>query len=78
MSLSMSGDTAATITAIGTLLTVIGNFIMQIIQARRSASNGRKLDENTALTKETAAKVEDVHQATAAIAESTGSHPILK
>lgn len=60
MTFSLSGDLAATITAVGTLITVIGNLVLQIVQARRSKENGRKIDENTAVTKDTAAKVEVV------------------
>lgn len=63
MTLSMSGDVAATITAVGTLITVIGNLVLQLLQSRRSKENGRKIDENTALTQATAQKVEEVHQA---------------
>lgn len=78
MSMSMTGDVAATITAVGTLITVIGNLVLQILQSRRSKENGRKIDENTALTQVTAQKVEEVHQATNAIVESTGTHQALK
>lgn len=60
MTFSLSGDLAATITAVGTLITVIGNLVLQLLQARRSKENGRKIDENTAVTKDTAAKVEVV------------------
>lgn len=73
--MSMTGDVAATITAVGTLITVIGNLVLQILQSRRSKENGRKIDENTELTKVTANKID---QATTAIAESTGTHQILK
>jgi hypothetical protein len=78
MTVTLSGDLAATITAVGTLATVIGNLVLQIVQSRRSKENGRKIDENTALTRDTAAKVEVVHAATTAIAESTGTHQTLK
>jgi hypothetical protein len=78
MTLSLSGDIAASITAVGTLVTVIGNLVLQILQTRRSRENGRKIDENTALTRDTAAKVEVVHAATTAIQESTGTHQTLK
>jgi hypothetical protein len=42
-----------------------------------SAKIEAKVDANTELTKDTAAKVEVVHAATVAIAEATGSHPVL-
>jgi hypothetical protein len=68
---------AETITAFGGVVTGIGTLALQIMAARRSIKNGHKIDENTALTKDTAAKVEVVHAATTAIAENTGNHKIL-
>ncbi len=72
--MTLSVDLAATIAAVAGLVTVIGNLalqIMQVMQLRKSAENGRKLDVNTQLTKE-------VHESTTAIAEATGTHQILK
>lgn len=70
MSISISGDLATTITAIGGLVTGVGTLVLQIMQAKRSIANGKKIDENTRLTQE-------VHSATAAIVENTGTHKIL-
>lgn len=69
MNITLTG-VAETITAFGGVVTGIGTLALQIMAARRSIQNGRKIDENTALTKE-------VHDATAAIAENTGNHKIL-
>lgn len=66
MSLNLSGDIGSIITALGTV--AIG--VLQVLQARRSKEAARKLDENTKLTAE-------VHAATAAIAEQTGTHKAL-
>jgi len=73
----MTFDVAASITALGGLIVSVGTLVLQIIQAKRSITNGRKIDENTALTRDTAAKVEVVHAATTAIVEQTGTHTIL-
>jgi len=76
MNITLTG-VAEAITAFGGVVTGIGTLALQIMAARRSISNGRKIDENTALTRDTAAKVEVVHAATTAIAESTGTHQTL-
>lgn len=70
--LTMTGDIAAIITAGATLVTVIGNFILQVIQVKKSTDNGKKLDENTRVTNETALKVDDVHTATDVLTEISG------
>lgn len=64
-------DLAGTIVATTGLLGVVGNFVLQVMQLRKSAENGRKLDVNTQLTKE-------VHESTTAIAEATGTHKTLE
>jgi uncharacterized protein with von Willebrand factor type A (vWA) domain len=75
----MTGEgIAAILIAVGTLATTLTNIVLQLRQAKLSVQNGAKLDANTALTQATADKVEEVHAATAAIVESTGSHPIIK
>lgn len=67
----MTGEgIAAILASVATLATALGNVVLQLRQTR-------KIDENTALTKDTAAKVEVVHAATTAIAEATGNHKIL-
>lgn len=71
MTINLSGDVASIITAVGTL--VVG--VLQVLQARRSIVNGRKIDENTAVTKATAAKVDDVHAVQVA---TTGTYQTLK
>lgn len=81
-------DLAGVLTSLATLIGVIGGLVMQW-RGQTEAREGRvklgekvdvtaaKVDENTAVTKDTAVKLEEVHQATAAIAESTGTHQIL-
>lgn len=67
MSINFTGDVATTILAIGTVITSVGTAAigwMQVLQAKRSKENGRKIDE--------------VHAATTAIAEQTGTHQTLK
>jgi len=76
MNITLTG-VAETITAFGGFVTGVSTIVLQIMAARRSIQNGRKIDENTALTKDTAAKVEVVHAATTAIVEATGTHQIL-
>ena len=76
--MTITVDLATSIAAVAGLLTVVGNFVLQVLQMRRSRENGRKIDENTALTKVTAAQVDAVHAATTSIVEATGAHPILK
>lgn len=67
----MTGEgIAAILASVATLATAVGNVVLQLRQTR-------KIDENTALTKDTAAKVEVVHAATTAIQEATGNHKIL-
>jgi hypothetical protein len=61
---------AAVIASVATLATALGNVLLQLRQTR-------KIDENTAVTKDTAAKIEVVHAATTAIVEATGTHQIL-
>jgi hypothetical protein len=78
----MSGEgLAAVLASLATLATAVGNIVLQMRGQTESradrASLKEKVDENTAVTKDTAAKVEDVHQATTAIAEATGTHTIV-
>lgn len=74
----MTGEgIAAIILAAGTVAGQIGTIFMQFQQRKMSKSNSDKIDENTALTKDTAAKVEVVHAATTAIQEATGTHRAL-
>lgn len=87
----MTIDLAATIAAVASLVTVVGQVVLQIMQflAQKEARQARaalsdKVDdtaaavaENTTLTKDTALQVKEVHAATTAIAEATGQHQIL-
>lgn len=60
----MTGEgMAAVIGSIATLVGVLGNVVLQLKQLKMSKSNSDKLD--------------DVHQATANIAEATGTHKVL-
>lgn len=60
----MSGEgLAAVIGSIATLVVAVGNVVLQLKQMKISKSNSDKLD--------------DVHQATANIAEATGTHKVL-
>jgi hypothetical protein len=52
-------DIGFVITAATAFLTVAGNFLLSIIQLKKSQENGRKLDENTQLTKATAVVAKD-------------------
>lgn len=74
-------DLAGVLTSLATLIGVIGGLVMQW-RGQNEAREGRarlneKIDVNTAVTNDTAAKVEVVHAATTAIAEATGTHQIL-
>jgi hypothetical protein len=60
MNITLTG-VAETITAFGGFVTGVGTIVLQILAARRSIQNGRKIDANTEVTKATAAKVEEVH-----------------
>jgi uncharacterized protein with von Willebrand factor type A (vWA) domain len=74
----MTGEgIAAVITSLAGFATSVGTVILQLRQAKISASNADKIDANTAITQSTANKLEEVHAATAAIAESTGTHRTL-
>lgn len=69
---------AGIITAVGTLITVLGSVVLQIIQTQRSAENGRKLDENTLVTKAAAKQIDEVHAATNVLAASaSGTYKAL-
>jgi hypothetical protein len=63
--------TLAIITALGTLVTVIGGVVLQVIAALRTAENGRKLDENTQVTKAAAKQIDEVHAATNVLTATT-------
>lgn len=68
----MTGEgIAAIIVAAGGFVTSVGTLIMQFKQATLSRANSDKLDEQ-------GGKLDDVHQATASLVESTGTHPALK
>lgn len=74
-------DLAGVLTSLATLIGVVGGLVMQW-RGQTESREGRarlaeKVDQNTALTKDTAEKVEVVHAATTAIAEATGTHQIL-
>lgn len=70
--------TLAIITALGTLATVVGGVVLQVIQALRTAENGKKLDENTAVTKAAAKQIDEVHAATNVLAASaSGTYKAL-
>lgn len=61
----MSGEgIAAILASLATLVGVCGNVVLQLKQAKLSASNAEKLDA--------------VHAATTAIVEATGTHQTLK
>lgn len=70
----MTGDQlqglAAIVTAIGGLGASVCTLVMQMRNSRVSRENSAKLDVQ-------GAKIEEVHAATAAIAESTGTHKAL-
>lgn len=71
----MSGEgIAAIVASVATLATALGNVVLQLRQAKISASNSEKIDANTALTQATATKVEEVHTT---LVEVTGTHAIL-
>jgi hypothetical protein len=79
----MTGEgMAAILASLATLVTAAGGIIVQLrgqAESRVDRADLRdKVDENTALTKDTAAKVEVVHAATTAIVEATGTHQTLK
>jgi hypothetical protein len=86
----MSGEgLAAVLASLATLATALGNIVLQLRGQTESRDDRAKLsdkidntsakvDTNTALTQATAVKVEEVHLATTAIVESTGTHQILK
>lgn len=75
-------NVAAILTAAGGLLTVIGGIAVQVIMALR---NGAKIDENTAVTKASAAaavvtakQIDEVHAATNVLAASaSGTYKTL-
>lgn len=79
----MTGEGIAQI--ITSIATLVGVIIAGIQQKRGQAESradraviSSKIDDNTTLTQATAGKIDEVHAATAAIAESTGTHPALK
>jgi hypothetical protein len=68
----MSGEgIAAVIGSLATLVGVLGNVVLQLKQMKMSKSNSDKLDDQ-------GNKLDEVHAATAAIVESTGTHQVLK
>jgi hypothetical protein len=68
----MTGEgIAAILVGIGTLATQLSSIAMQFKQGKVSASNSDKLDA-------AGRKIDEVHAATAAIAESTGTHKALE
>jgi hypothetical protein len=69
---------AAIVASVSTLVGILGNIVLQLRQMKVSAGNSEKIDANTKLTQETAQKLEEVHAATAALIEVTGTHQILK
>jgi hypothetical protein len=72
-------NAAAIITALATLATVVLNFILQLRQSKTSAENGKKIDENTKVTKEASAKLDEVHAATNVLtASASGTYVALK
>lgn len=78
----MTGEgIAAVVGSLATFVTALGGVLLQLrgqTESRRDRADLRdKIDANTALTKDTADKVEVVHAATTAIAEATGTHQIL-
>jgi hypothetical protein len=70
---------AAVLASLATLATAVGNIVLQMrgqTESRQDrAAIAAKVDINTALTQDTAQKVEDVH---ASIVEATGTHQVLK
>jgi hypothetical protein len=67
----MTGEgIAAVITSLAGFATSVGTVILQLRQAKVSRSNSDKLDEQ-------GGKIDEVHAATAAIQESTGTHKAL-
>lgn len=68
----MTGEgIAAIITAAAGFATSVGTIILQLRQAKVSRANSDKLDEQ-------GGKIDEVHAATAAIQESTGTHKALE
>lgn len=71
----MTGDQwqgiAAFTLAIGSLGTTIGTLVMQFRTSKIAHANADKLDAQ-------GAKIDEVHAATAAIQESTGTHKALE
>lgn len=70
----MTGDQwqgiAAFTLAIGSLAGTVGTLVMQLRTSKVARANADKLDVQ-------GAKIDEVHAATAAIAESTGTHKAL-
>lgn len=66
-----------TITEITTLLSAVAAFVTSMagiyVNIRNSGRNATKIDENTALTKESAKKIDEVHAATDVIKAATGN-----
>lgn len=68
----MTGEgIAAILVGIGTLATQLSSIVMQMKQAKVSASNSDKLDVQ-------GGKIDEVHAATTTLVESTGTHQVLK
>lgn len=88
----MSGEgIAAVLGAVGLLAVQLSGIAMQWKSSKVGRANSEKLDaqgialadqavkiaDNTALTKATATKVDEVHTATTTLVEATGTHKIL-
>jgi hypothetical protein len=71
----MTGDqwqgVAAFTLAIGSLASTIGTLVMQFKTSKVARSNAEKLDAQ-------GGKIDEVHAATAAIQEATGTHKALE
>lgn len=82
----MTGEgVAAILVGVGTLAAQFSSIAMQWRSSKVSRANSDKLDaqatkidDNTAVTQATAIKIDEVHAATAALVESTGTHQALK
>jgi len=76
----MTGEgVAAIIASLGAFVTALGGVILQLRGQTESRNDraklGDKIDNNTALTKETAKKVEEVH---AVQVSTSGTYPTIK
>ena len=72
-------NAAAIIAALATFAGVIGNLYLQLLQAKRSMENGKKIDQNTEVTMKAAAQIDEVHAATNVLtASASGSYKALQ